>query len=123
MKRIRTHSTLVSAKHGLVANGQSTNSFKLAQRASYSYELQVQAPWATACSGTCDMATPTCLRFQQGVQTSVVVPMTGGFGRFQDSVLASTPPTKGQQKIELVATVNHTIGNIQLKDAFSVRVG
>ena len=107
MKRIRTHSTLVSAKHGLVANGKYTNTFNLSQGAQYVYELYVQAPWANGCAGTCQMVVPSVLKFQKGNPAAVAISMTGGFGYYRDGVLPLRPHSVGQQKIELVATVTH----------------
>jgi hypothetical protein len=124
MKRIDTQSTLVSAKHGLVANGRYTNFFDLKRSAQYSYELQVTAKFASgACAGTCQMATPTVLRFQQGSQVPFSISLTGGFGRYEDTVLPSTPTSKGHQKIEVAATVPHQLGGVPWTDALDVNVG
>jgi len=122
MKRIRTRSTLVSAKHGLVANGRYTKTFNLQQSRQYAYELHIQAPWASGCAGTCQMATPTVLQFQKANPSPVSISMTGGFGSHRDGVVPSTPQSSGQQKIELDATVSNQIGPVKLQDAFSVRV-
>jgi hypothetical protein len=122
VKRINTHSTLVSARHGLVDNGKYTKTFVLTKPAQYAYELHVKAPYGQACNGTCQMATPTVLQFQNGNPVNVTVSLVGGFGTYRDQVLALTPSLSGQQKIELVATVPHGIGPINFVDAFNVRV-
>ena len=122
MKRIRTQSTLVSAKHGLVANEKYTKTFNLHHSSPYTYELHIQAPWASGCAGMCQMATPTVLQFQQANPAPVSISMIGGFGSYRDGVVPSTPPSSGQQKIELDAIVSHQIGPVRLLDAFSVQV-
>src|SRR5215471_12174180 len=110
MKRIRTHSTLVSAKHGLITNGKYTKTFKLHHGSPYTYELHIQAPWASKCAGMCQMATPTVLQFQKANPAPVCINMTGGFGYHRDGVVPLTPESSGQQKIELDAIVSHQIG-------------
>jgi hypothetical protein len=122
MKRIPTHSTLVSAKHGLVTNGKYTKTFDLQHSSQYDYKLDVQAPWALGCAGTCQMAIPTLLQFQHANPSPISLKMIGGFDSHVDRVVPSTPPSGGQQKIELDATISHQIGPIKLQDALSVRV-
>ena len=122
MKRIRTHSTLVSASHGLTENGRNTNVYDARKRTQYSYVVRVKAAWATLCSGSCMMAGPTVLRFPSGVQEKISMSLTGGFGLGSYLVLGPASASGGQQKIELDASVQHPIGPVTLVDALAVRV-
>jgi hypothetical protein len=122
MKRINTHSTLVTAKHGLLVAGKYTKKFDVQKSSQYAYELQIQAPYAQGCAGTCVMATPSVLQFRSGNPASLAVSLVGGFGSYRDGVVPVTPTSSGQQKIELTASVTHNIGPLKLVDAFNVRV-
>ena len=122
MKRINTHSTLVFAKHGLLANGKYTKIFDPKKGAKYVYELHVRAPQGQGCAGTCAMAAPSVLKFKTGNPAPVAVSLIGGFGSHSDDVLALNPTSSGQQKVELVAQVTHGIGPVKLADAFNVAV-
>lgn len=125
MKKIRTQSTLVSAKHGLVTNGRYTKIFSREESSKYpyAYELRITDPTATGCTVTCQMAAPTVLQFQTVNPVPMNISMTGGYGLHSNEVLALNPPPAGrQQKIELDAKVEHQIGQIKFQDALSIRV-
>ena len=123
MKKIRTNSTLVSAKHGLVSNGQYTNVYRIGSKHQYAYELSITAKWASACSGVCELATPAYLQFQQGGQTATLsISLTGGFGACRHLVLPLTSSTAGTQKVAVTLQVRHSILSVPVTDAFQVRV-